>query len=88
MRKSIAVAFMLTIAAPLPAIAYTQADIDACTSDAIRFCQQAFPSKGRVVLCLVENRRRLTPACTLAFERARSEIAENGHGASVRQTKY
>ena len=88
MRKSIAVAFMLTIAAPLPAIAYTQADIDACTSDAIRLCQQAFPSKSLVVLCLVKNRRNLNPACTLAFERVRSEIAENGHRASVRQTKY
>jgi hypothetical protein len=38
MRKLIAAVFMLTAAAPLPAIAYTQADIDACTSDAMRFC--------------------------------------------------
>jgi hypothetical protein len=88
MRKSIAVAFMLTLAAPLPAIAYTQADVDACTSDAIRLCQQAFPSKDRVVLCLVRNRRNLSPACTVAFDRVRSEIAENGHRASVVQTKY
>jgi hypothetical protein len=88
MRKLIAVAFMLTVAAPLPAIAYTQADIDACMPDAIKFCQQAFSSKDQVVRCLVKNRRELDTACTLAFNRVRSEIAGNGHRASVRQTKY
>jgi hypothetical protein len=75
MRKLIAVAFMLTIAATLPAIAYTQEDIDACTPDAMRFCQQAFPSQSRVVLCLVKNRRQLNAACTMAFNRARSVVA-------------
>ena len=75
MRKLIAVAFMLTIAATLPAVAYTQADIDACTPDAMRFCQQAFPSQSRVVLCLVKNKRQLNAACTMAFNRARSVVA-------------
>ena len=75
MRRSIALAVMLTIAVPLPALAYTQADIDACTPDAIRFCQQAFPSQSRVVLCLVKNKRQLNAACTLAFNRARSVVA-------------
>ena len=88
MRKLIAVAFVLTVAAPVPAIAYTQADIDACTSDAMKFCQQAFPSKGKIVLCLVKNRSKLDAACTLAFNRVRSEMAENGHRANARQTKY
>ena len=45
MRKMILAAFMLTVAAPLPAIAYTQADIEACTPDAMRLCQHAFPSE-------------------------------------------
>ena len=40
MRMLIAIIFVLTVAAPLPAIAYTQEDIDACTPDAIRLCQQ------------------------------------------------
>jgi hypothetical protein len=75
MRKLIAMAFVLTIAAPLPAIAYTQEDIDACTPDAIRLCQQAFPSKSRVVLCLVKHKRQLNAACSMAFNRARSVIA-------------
>jgi hypothetical protein len=88
MRKLIAIAFMLTVAAPLPAIAYTQADIEACTPDAMRLCQQAFPSESRVVLCLVKNKRQLNAACTLAFNRARSVIAASEHPAIVEQTKY
>ena len=75
MRKLIAMAFVLTISATFPAIAYTQADIDACTPDAMRFCQQAFPSQSRVVLCLIKNRRQLNAACTVAFNRARPVVA-------------
>ena len=74
MRKLSAIAFMLVLAAPLPAIAYTQEDIDACTPDAIRLCQQAFPNINSVVRCLAQNKRQLGPACTLAFSRARSVI--------------
>jgi hypothetical protein len=88
MRKVILAAFMLAVAAPLPAIAYTQADIEACTPDAMRLCQQAFPSANRVVLCLVKNKRQLNAACTMAFNRARSVVAESQRPAMVEQTKY
>ena len=75
MRKLIAMAFVLSVSATLPAMAYTQADIDACTPDAMRFCQQAFPSQSRVVLCLIKNRRQLNAACTMAFNRVRPVVA-------------
>jgi hypothetical protein len=88
MRKLIAIAFVLTVAAPLPAIAYTQEDIEACTPDAMRLCQQAFPNESRVVLCLVKNRRQLNAACTMAFNRARSVIATSERAARVEQTKF
>ncbi len=88
MRRLFLVAFMLTVAAPLPAHAYTQADIEACTPDAMRFCQQAFPSQDRVVLCLVQNKRNLNAACTMAFNRARSVIAASKRPATVMQSKF
>jgi hypothetical protein len=88
MRKLIAIAFMLTVAAPLSAVAYTQEDIAACTPDAMRLCQQAFPNESRVVLCLVKNRRQLNAACTMAFNRARSVIAASERPATVMQTKF
>ena len=67
MQKFSAIAFILLLAVPLPAAAYTQEDVEACTPDAMRLCQQAFPNKIEVVLCLVKNRRQLNAACTLAF---------------------
>ena len=88
MPKLIAIAFMLTVAAPLSAVAYTAEDIEACTPDAIRLCQQAFPNESRVVLCLVKNRRQLNTACTVAFNRARSAIAASERPATVMQTKF
>ena len=88
MGKFSAIAFVITIMAPLPAIAYTQSDADACTPDAMRLCQQAFPSESRVVLCLVKNRRQLNAACTMAFNRARSTIAASERPATVVQTKF
>src|ERR1700681_1760882 len=56
MRKLSAIALVVMIMAPLPAIAYTQEDADACTPDAFRLCQQAIPDASRITLCLVQNR--------------------------------
>jgi hypothetical protein len=88
MRKLFVIAFMLTVAAPLPAIAYTQEDIEACTPDAIRLCQQVFPSESRVILCLVKNKRQLNAACTTAFNRARSVVAASERPAPAEPTKF
>jgi hypothetical protein len=88
MPKLSALAFFLMLAAPFPAVAYTQEDIDACTPDAMRLCQQAFPNKNRVVLCLVRNKRHLNAACTLAFNRARSVIVSRERPAGIQLTKY
>jgi hypothetical protein len=74
MLKMSAIAFILVLAAPLTAVAYTQADVDACTPDAKRLCQHAFPNISSVVLCLAQNKRKLGPACTMAFNRVRSVI--------------
>jgi hypothetical protein len=79
MRKLIGFAFILAIAAPLPAFAQSQEDQAACTPDVMRLCQQAIPDRGRVVACLVRSKLQLSPACAGVFDRART--------ASVRKTK-
>ena len=86
MLKLSAMAFMVTIVAPLPAIAYTQADADACTPDAMRLCQQAIPDETRVAQCLVQNKRQLSPACTLVFNRPRSATVAQEHPATFQNT--
>ncbi|MGA8956291.1 MAG: hypothetical protein WB503_12940, partial [Pseudolabrys sp.] len=72
MRKLSAVAFVIImITAPLPAIAYTQADADACTPDAMRLCASAIPDVSRVAFCLAHNKQQLNAACAAVFNRPR-----------------
>jgi hypothetical protein len=79
MRKSIAIVFVLAIAAPLNAFAQSREDQTACTPDAMRLCKQDIPDASRIVACLVRSKLQLSPACSVVFNRARS--------ASVRRTK-
>ena len=61
MLKLCAIASLLAIIAPLPAIAYTQQDADACTPDAFRLCQNAVPDEARVAHCLGQNKSAAKP---------------------------
>jgi hypothetical protein len=72
MLKFCAIASLMTILAPLPANAYTQADVDACTPDAFRLCQDAIPDAARVKQCLTEKKDLLSPACKIVFSRPAS----------------
>jgi hypothetical protein len=87
MRKLSAVVFVvMMITGPPSAIAYTQEDANACTPDAMRLCQQAIPDESRVTLCLVQNKRQLSPACAIVFNRAASAARERP--ATVQKTKF
>lgn len=76
------IACALTVMAPLPALAYTQQDADACTPDAFRLCQQAIPDENRVAQCLATNKRQLSPACAVVFSRPATANAPTTTGAS------
>lgn len=78
--KLCAVAFL--VAAPLPALAYTQQDADACTPDAFRLCQQSIPDEGRVAQCLAANKARLSPACHTVFGRPATAVTPTTTGAA------
>ena len=69
LKKLCAIASLIAIIAPLPALAYTQQDADACTPDAMRLCQNAIPDVGRVARCLAGNKQQLSPACKIVFNR-------------------
>jgi hypothetical protein len=88
MIKLSAVAFIVTIMAPLPAIAYTQEDANACTPDAMRLCQNAIPDASRVTLCLVQNKRQLSPACTIVFNRPRGVNADRERPENIQKANY
>ncbi len=88
MRKLSALAFIAMLAAPLPALAYTQADADACTPDAMRLCMHAVPDESRVALCLFQNKQQLSPACTTVFNRTRDASVVRERPAKAQKTKF
>lgn len=69
MFKPCAVALLAAIITPLPVLAYTQQDADACTPDAFRLCQSAIPDAARVAQCLADRKSELSPACRVVFNR-------------------
>ena len=87
MLKLSAVASMVMIMAP-PAIAYTQKDADACTPDAMRFCQNAIPDAGRVTLCLVKNKRQLSLTCAVVFNRLRGATVVRELRENIQKTNF
>jgi hypothetical protein len=89
MRKFRAVAFVIVmITAPLPAIAYTQEDADACTPDAMRLCLNAIPDVSRVALCLAQNKRQLSSACAVVFNRPRGASATRERQENIQKTNF
>ena len=62
-------AFLAAAAAPLPAMAYTQEDVQACSSDAMRLCSAFIPDEGRIAQCLFANRRQVSAACNARMSR-------------------
>jgi hypothetical protein len=88
MLKLSAAALIVTIMGPLPAIAYTQEDADACTPDAMRLCQDAIPDASRVADCLVQNKRQFSPACTVVFNRPRGASVVRERQENIQKTNF
>ena len=88
MLKLSAMAFIVTIIAPLPAIAYTQEDADACTPDAMRLCQEAIPDASRVTTCLIHNKKQLSPVCGIVFNRPRGASSARERPENIQKTNF
>jgi hypothetical protein len=88
MLKLSALAFVVMIAAPLPASAYTQEDADACTPDAMKLCQAAIPDPGRVKDCLIQNKRGLSPACAVVMNRPHDASMARDTQKNIQKTRY
>jgi hypothetical protein len=88
MGKLSAIAFIITIMAPLPAVAYTQENAHACTPDAMRLCWNAIPDASRVTQCLVQNKQQLSPACSNVFNRPRGASVDRERPVKAQGTNY
>ena len=74
MKTLAAVAVLGIVLFPLPTLA--EDDATACKPDVFRLCSAAIPWKDRIVACLHENRRKLSPACYQVFNRKPSKYAK------------
>jgi hypothetical protein len=80
------IAIIVMMTAPLPAIAYTQQDADACTPDVMRLCGQVIPDATRITQCLIQNKRQLSAPCSVVFKHPRTAADERG--ATLQNTKF
>src|SRR5690242_12802093 len=46
----------------------TQEQQQACTDDVFRLCNQFVPDEPRIIACLQQNRRNLSPLCRQVFD--------------------
>jgi hypothetical protein len=73
MRRPLAVAVLVValspIAAALSARDALADDAAACTPDVMRLCSSAIPWRERIIACLTENKRKLSPQCSVVFNR-------------------
>jgi hypothetical protein len=88
MHKLSALALLVMIMAPLPALAYTQEDADACTPDAMKLCGPAIPDVGRVRDCLIQNKRGLSPACAVVMSRPHDASSARDLPQNIQRTRY
>jgi hypothetical protein len=88
MHKLSALALLVMIMAPLPALAYTQEDADACTPDAMKLCQAAIPDVGRVTDCLIQNKRGLSAACAAVMNRPHDASVARDNPQNIQRTRY
>lgn len=82
MRPLLFLVAAMTMTTPLVASAHTQEDEAACTPDVMRLCMQVAPDEARIVACLGEKKRLLSPACFKVIDRGR------GRAASIQKTKF
>ena len=72
MRTVMAVALL----AMLSHTALANDDATACKPDVFRLCSSHIPWKDKIVACLHENKRKLSPACHQVFNRKPSRHAK------------
>jgi hypothetical protein len=65
MRTHFALAFALLALAPVPALAETQDEQNACMNDAFSVCGHAIPDRHRVGACLAQNIHRISGPAAL-----------------------
>ena len=86
MKPWVAVALLGMVSVPLPALAND--DATACKPDVFRLCSAEIPWRDRIVACLHENKRKLSPACYQVFNRKPSKHAKPAQSERPMAAQY
>ena len=74
---SVACLALCALAAPVSAQDDTyhisEAEKAACTSDAQRFCADAYPDEGKLLTCMTANQRSLGANCAAVFKAGKKQ---------------
>ena len=60
----------------------------ACEPDAMRLCLNAIPDVSRVALCLAQNKKQLSSACAVVFNRPRGASATRERQENIQKTNF
>jgi hypothetical protein len=63
-------ALLFTVLMVTPALAYSDAQVAACTPDVMRLCSDAIPDEARITKCMIQKRKQISAACMLVFKPA------------------
>lgn len=63
MRTALNLCFLAALSLPDAGLAQTAAEREACQADFEKFCEGVQPGGGRVIRCLAEHLKELTPEC-------------------------
>jgi hypothetical protein len=75
MRKLAALAIVMALnsmALNSPALSQSREDKEACAPDVSRLCKEFIPDRPRIIACMTEHKRALSPECFKVFSRPAS----------------
>jgi len=67
--RRLSAALLVFIIMIVPALAYTDEQVSACTSDVMLLCSDAIPDEGRITKCMIQKQKQVSAACMMAFKK-------------------
>ena len=61
-------AALFIVAMMVPASAYTDEQVSACTPDVMRLCSEAIPDEGRITKCMIQKKKQISATCMMVMK--------------------
>jgi hypothetical protein len=60
---------LFIVAMIVPASAYTDEQVSACTPDVMRLCSDAIPDEGRITKCMIQKQKQVSATCMMVMKK-------------------